>query len=120
MRHRAREQTDDARLGRILHIDDVARVPRLAAVGFEALGYRDDEILKPRITRRARIDGHDVVIGNAADGFERMRHLAKNLGVADVGEVVDIHPEMSPTAVADGAAILDPDRHDARRPVAGP
>jgi hypothetical protein len=94
-------------------------VPRLAAVGFEALGYRDDEILKPRIARRARIDRHDVVIGNAADGFERMRHVAKDLGIADVSEVVDVHPEMSPPAVADGSAVLDPDRHNARRPVAG-
>ena len=117
---RTREETDDARLGRILYVDDVARVPRLAAVGFEALRYRDDEILKPRMARRIRIHRHDVVIGNAADGLERMRHLAENLGVADVGEVVDVHPEMSPTAISDGAAILDPDRYDARRPVAGP
>ena len=72
------------------------------------------------MARGIRIHRHDVMKGDAADGFERMRHLAETFGVSDVGEVMDIHPEMPPTAISDGAAILDPDRYDARRPVAGP
>ncbi len=62
-----------------------------------------------------------MMIGNATDGFEQgCVTLPSDLWIANVGQVVDIHPEMSPPAIADGAAILDPDRDDARRPVAGP
>ena len=52
MRDRAGEEADDPRIGRVLHIHDVARVKWLAAVRFEGFGYRDNEILKQRIILR--------------------------------------------------------------------
>jgi hypothetical protein len=55
MRHRAREETYDARVCRILHVDDVARVKRLAAVGLKRFRYPDDEILQQRVARRIGI-----------------------------------------------------------------
>ena len=71
MRHRTREEADDPRLGGILHIDDVARVERLAAVGFKRLRNPDDEILELRVARRIGIHRHDMMVRNGADGLER-------------------------------------------------
>ena len=86
---------------------------------------------------RSQVGGLKVAVRNAQDGIsvvqtaegaltqthsilQRMRDLAEDLGIADVGEVVDVHAEVAPAAVADLAAILDADRNDARRAVAGP
>lgn len=103
---RFREQSDDFRIARVLHIDHVRRVVDLAAVGFEGLVQSDHHVLEPRV-RRVGEYGIDGVKRDGAECVEFILDMPHGLGMRDVAEVHHIHSESAEAAVADVSAVFD-------------
>src|SRR5882672_8836200 len=118
-RRRPREESDDFRISRVLHVENIRSVVNLPAIRFERLMDGDDDVLKARMGRVGN-KGIARVERNHAEGIEFVLRMTVRLGMLDVGQIHDIKPEGPKAAVADGAAVFHTFRDGDRAMISGP
>src|SRR5258708_34155777 len=116
---RAREETNNFRISRVLHVNDIRGVVDLPAIRLERFVRANQKILQPWMHG---IGDHRqyCVERYRSERVEFILHGTVRLGMFEVGQIHAIHAEAPKTSVANRTAVLDSPRNAKRTVVSRP